>query len=131
MSRLCFGILGHRADDLVVPDSGLQHRGGAVGGHSTLPSYPQPHKRSCLEGSPWERVSKGRAFAPGRRRGSELEIGERPTWRNPRLRLSAVTIAPLSGHGTRRLWLVPACSWPCAPVTFCNCTLRQCLSLSR
>lgn len=39
-----FDMLEHRADDLVVPDSGPQYRTGALGGFSILFSGPPPHE---------------------------------------------------------------------------------------
>ena len=43
-AALCFDILGHRADDVVVSDSCRRRRGGAVGGHCGLSSCAPPHE---------------------------------------------------------------------------------------
>ena len=47
-----FDILGHRADDLVVPDPGLEHRSGFSGRIGGLPSSAQPYEGRFFQRNP-------------------------------------------------------------------------------
>src|ERR1700690_4327702 len=52
-----FDILGHRADDLVVPDPGPEHRSRFSGRIGSLPSSAQPYEGWFLQGNPRQRVT--------------------------------------------------------------------------
>src|SRR5882724_5376898 len=47
-----FDILGHRADDLVVPDPGPEHRSRLSGRISSLPSGAEPYEGRLLQRTP-------------------------------------------------------------------------------
>src|ERR1700680_2269631 len=53
---LRFDILGHRADDLVVPDPGLKRRLGVFGRTRGLPPGASPYEGSVLQRTPRQRL---------------------------------------------------------------------------
>src|SRR6185369_4950487 len=52
-----FDILGHRADDLVVPDPGPEYRSCGSGRIGGLPSSAQPYEGIVLQRNPRQRVN--------------------------------------------------------------------------
>jgi hypothetical protein len=81
-----FDILGHRADDLVVPDPGPEHRSRFSGRIGSLPSGAEPHEGRVLQRYPqqgltpsfslYQRISDPDTENP--QHGETRESGPRP-----------------------------------------------------